>query len=273
MPDRTRDLAPWRKTLHEVIFEADTPGGKGFDVALLVAIITSVIVVCLDSVASIRETHGAALLAVEWLLTAAFTIEYVLRLACVRSPARYAVSFFGVIDLMAILPTYLLLFDVSVQSLLVIRVLRLMRVFRVFKLVHFIGEAQALRAALRSSVYKITVFMLAVLSIMLILGTTMYLVEGEGSGFTNIPQSVYWAIVTMTTVGYGDITPQTITGKLVASFMMMLGYAIIAVPTGIVTVELGRSRKRTVSAQACPKCGVDGHDSDARYCRLCASRL
>ncbi len=273
MPDPTPVLSPWRQKLHEIIFEADTPYGKAFDVALLLAIIASVIVVCLDSVISIREEHGAALLAGELFLTAAFTIEYVLRLSCVRRPLRYAVSFFGVIDLMAILPTYLLLLGVSMQSLLVIRVLRLLRVFRVFKLAHFIGEAQALRAALRASVYKITVFLLAVLSIMLIMGTTMYLVEGERSGFTNIPQSVYWAIVTMTTVGYGDITPQSIAGKFVASFMMMLGYAILAVPTGIVTVELSRSRRPTVSGQACPNCGSDGHDTDARFCKLCASRL
>lgn len=263
----------WRHRLHEVIFEADTPAGRAFDLALLLAIALSVGAVLLESVASIRLRHGPALRAAEWSFTMLFTIEYVLRLACVRRPLRYARSFFGLVDLLAILPTYLSLVIAGSQSLLVIRALRLLRVFRVLKLAHFVGEARMLRAALRASSRKITVFLGTVLTLVLIVGALMYLIEGEASGFTSIPQAIYWAIVTMTTVGYGDIAPQTLAGKLLASAVMILGYGIIAVPTGIVTVEMAGLRKQRVSTQACRVCAAEGHDADARHCKYCGAAL
>lgn len=263
-----------KEKLHEVIFEADTRAGKTFDVVLLVLILLSVLAVCLESVEAIRARYGPTLRALEWALTGLFTVEYLLRLYAVERPSRYARSFFGVVDLLAILPTYLSVVFAGSQSLLVIRSLRLLRVFRVLKLSHFLGEAQMLRAALRASSRKITVFLGAVLTAILIIGTLMYLIEGPENGFTSIPQSVYWAIVTMTTVGYGDIAPQTVLGKLLASVAMILGYGILAVPTGIVTVELaGASRRQPVSTQACPGCGSEGHDWDARFCKDCGTRL
>ena len=266
-------MQPWRERLHEVIFEAETPAGKAFDVALLLCIVASVVTVLLESVASIRAQHGPILRALEWGFTLLFTVEYVLRLACVRRPLRYALSFFGLVDLLAIVPTYLSFFVAGAQSLIVIRALRLLRIFRVLKLGHFVGEARMLRAALHASLRKITVFLGTVLTIVLIVGALMYLVEGETSGFTSIPQSMYWAIVTLTTVGYGDIAPQTILGKLLASVVMILGYGIIAVPTGIVTVELAHARRAPITTEACPDCGAGGHDSDAVFCKFCGGRL
>ncbi|MCA9291112.1 MAG: ion transporter [Phycisphaerales bacterium] len=275
-----RDLTPapgsLRFRMHEIIFEAETPAGKAFDVTMLVAIILSVIAVSLESVADIREQHGTMLRLIEWIITIAFTIEYVLRLACVGRPLRYARSFFGIVDLLAIVPTYLSVFFVGSQSLAVIRAIRLLRIARVFKLVRFIGEAEQLERAMRTSLRKITVFLGAVLTLVVILGAAMYLIEGEESGFTSIPQSVYWAIVTMTTVGYGDIAPQTVGGKFLASIAMIIGYGIIAVPTGIMTVELGKARKVTADAQltrACPGCGAARHDPDAKHCKFCGTSL
>ena len=264
----------FRKQLHRIIFEADTPLGKAFDVGLLLSIVASVVAVCMESVKPIRERYQTELHAIEWFLTIAFTIEYLLRLYCVEKPMRYAKSFFGVVDLLAILPTYLSLFFAGTQSLMVIRALRLLRVFRVFKLGHFVKEADVLLAAMAASRRKILVFLGAVLSLTFIMGTLMYMVEGEETGFTSIPNSVYWAIVTMTTVGYGDIAPATVLGKFIASFMMIIGYGIIAVPTGIVSVELHRAAKDlSVSTQACLSCGVCGHDLDARHCKRCGGPL
>ncbi|MEE9128889.1 MAG: ion transporter [Phycisphaerales bacterium] len=273
MSDTPPAATSWRGRLHEIIFEADTSAGKTFDVALMVAIILSVFAVCLESVASIEHQYGPALRAAEWVFTILFTIEYALRLSCVGRPWRYAVSFFGIVDLLAIVPTYLSLIFVGSQSLLVIRALRLLRVFRVFKLGNFVGEAALLRTALIASVRKIIIFLGTVLMLVLIVGALMYLIEGEEHGFTNIPQSIYWAIVTMTTVGYGDVTPQTIGGKVLASMVMILGYAIIAVPTGIVTVELGFASRKRVSTQACPSCSAEGHDPDAKHCKFCGAKL
>ena len=274
-PHATHEARPRQKLLHEVIFEADTPGGRAFDIALLAAIILSVTAVCLESVQGIRLRYGTTLRILEWIFTVLFTIEYVLRLISVRRPLRYAVSFYGIVDLLAILPTYLSVFFAGTQSLLVIRALRLLRVFRVFKLAHFLGEADLLRSAIRASVGKMIVFMGVVLSLMLILGTMMYLIEPPESGFTSIPHSIYWAIVTMTTVGYGDIAPTTVMGKLLASMIMLVGYAIIAVPTGIMTVEIGRvsRRKERVTTQACTACMAEGHDPDAIYCKHCGEAL
>lgn len=264
--------APWRARLHEVIFEADTPAGRAFDVTLLVAILVSVIVVVLESVPAIRRQHGGTLRMVEWAITAAFTIEYVLRLIAVDRPWRYARSFFGFVDLLAILPSYLALVLPEAQPLMVIRAVRLLRVFRILKLTHFLGEAQQLVQALRGSRRKITVFLGGIATIVLIMGTLMHLIEGEQHGFTSIPTSMYWAVVTVTTVGYGDIAPKTPLGQLLASVLMVLGYAIIAVPTGIVSVELAKTT-RAVSRQACPACGAEGHDLDATHCKYCGVRL
>jgi voltage-gated potassium channel len=267
-------LSPWRQKLHEVIFEADTPAGKAFDLALLGLILLSVAAVLMESVASIRAAHGPLLRGLEWAITILFSIEYALRLICVGRPLRYALSFYGLVDLTAILPTYLSLFFGGAHSLAVIRALRLLRVFRVLKLGHFVSEASMLGQALRASRRKILVFLGTVATLVLIVGSLMYLIAGEEHGFTSIPQAIYWAIVTLTTVGYGDVAPQTFWGKALASLVMITGYAIIAVPTGIVTVELGRlSGPKAVSTQACPQCGHEGHDPDAMHCKHCGAKL
>jgi voltage-gated potassium channel len=263
----------WRSKLHEVIFEADTPAGKAFDLTLLVAILASVLVVVLESVPSVRANYGRELWVAEWGFTILFTVEYVLRLIAVRQPARYARSFFGIVDLLAVLPTYLSVLVPGAQAFLVVRALRLLRVFRIFKLGEFLGEARMLILALKASVRKILVFLAAVLVLVLIIGSVMYLVETPESGFTSIPQSIYWAVVTLTTVGYGDIAPQSVLGRILASLVMILGYGLIAVPTGIVTVELSQGRTKAVSTQACPNCGLQGHDPDARHCKYCGAPL
>ncbi len=265
----------WRARTHEIIFEADTPRGKVFDVALFVAILISLLAVSLESVEEIRATHGPALRALEWTLTGAFTIEYLLRLASVGSPLRYARSFFGIVDVLAILPTYLSLLIPGAQSLLVIRTLRLLRVFRVFKLAHFLGEADVLMRALRASRVKIVVFLGAVLSVVVIVGALIYLIEGgRDAGFTSIPRSMYWAIVTLTTVGYGDISPQSVPGQILASILMIVGYGILAVPTGIFSAELVQAARGVrISTQACPNCALEGHAFDARYCKACGTAL
>lgn len=264
----------WRQRIRTVIFGADTPAGKAFDVALLLAIATSVAVVMLESVAELGERYRFLLRGAEWVFTVAFTMEYVLRLVSVDRPARYARSFFGLVDLLSIIPTYLSLLLSGAQSLLVIRVLRLLRVFRVLKLGHFLYEAEQLSAALRASLRKITVFLGAVFTVVLIVGSLMYLIEGGDGGFTNIPRSVYWAIVTMTTVGYGDIAPQTAAGQLLASALMILGYGVIAVPTGLVSAELvQQGRNGRAATRACPGCGENGHDDDARHCKYCGTPL
>lgn len=262
-----------RHRLHTVIFEADTPAGKAFDVALLILIVVSVVAVVLESVASIRSAHGEFLRALEWTVTLLFTVEYILRLLCVGRPLRYALSFYGVVDFLAIFPTYLSLFISGTQTLIVIRALRLLRVSRVLKLAHFVGEERMLKAALGASLRKIVIFLGAVVTVVLIVGALMYLIEGERHGFTSIPQSMYWAVVTMTTVGYGDIAPQTVAGKLLASTLMVLGYGLIAVPTGIVTVEVAGARKAKVSTQVCPQCAGEGHDTDAVFCKFCGEKL
>ncbi|MDH3518924.1 MAG: ion transporter [Myxococcales bacterium] len=268
----------WREQLRIIIFEADTRAGKVFDVALLVAIVLSVVAVMLDSVTSIRSAHGAALRSAEWVFTLLFTVEYALRLLSVPRAGSYARSFFGIVDLLAIIPTYLSVVFPGAQSLLVIRALRLLRIFRVFKLGRFLGEANLLNLALRSSRHKVVVFLGTVLVLVTILGAAMYLIEGEQGGFTSIPVSVYWAIVTMTTVGYGDIAPQTILGQALASLVMILGYSIIAVPTGILTAELvdaayhGRG-ERPLTTRTCPHCMSEGHEQRAQYCKDCGAAL
>jgi len=272
MEPRQRDERNWRVRLHEVIFEADTPAGKAFDVLLIASILASVLAVMLDSMAGIRQLYGAGLLAAEWFFTLLFTVEYLLRLLCVGRPGKYAASFFGIVDLLAVLPTYLSLFVPGSQYLLVIRILRILRIFRIFKLVQFLSEARFLMRALRASARKIAVFLFTVLTLVIIFGALMYLLEGETEGFTSIPRSIYWTIVTLTTVGYGDISPKTGLGQALASVIMILGYGIIAVPTGIVTVEMSRATTR-VTTQACPECAAEGHDHDAVHCKFCGSRL
>lgn len=271
MPSSTKH---WRDRLHEVIFEAETPAGKLFDVALLVAILSSVVVVMVESVGAVRMTFGFELLVIEWTFTALFTIEYALRLLSLRRPMAYAKSFFGIVDLLAILPTWLSLLVPGTQALLVVRALRLLRVFRVLKLGAFMAESRVLTRALWASRRKITLFLGFVVVLVLILGSAVYLVEGEANGFTSIPVAVYWAIVTLTTVGYGDISPKTPLGQLLASVVMILGYAIIAVPTGIVTSELMTSaRDPHANTNTCPSCAAEGHADDARFCRRCGHLL
>lgn len=265
--------ATWRRRLHEVIFEADTPAGRRFDLALLVLILASVGTVLAESVPEWRAAHGPAFRRLEWIFTALFSVDYLLRLLSVARPARWARSFFGVVDLLAVLPTYLALVLPGAQTLIVLRALRLLRVFRILKLAEFLEEAATLRAALVASRRKILVFLGAILVLVLLLGSLLYLVEGEANGFVSIPRSIYWAIVTLTTVGYGDLAPQTSLGRLVASVIMLLGYAILAVPTGIVTTELMVARGKHPTTQACPGCGAEGHDADARFCKHCGDRL
>ena len=265
---------PLRARLHQIIFEADTPAGRAFDLGLLVAIAVSVTAVVLESVASVRARHGTLLRGVEWAFTLLFTLEYVLRLVAVQRPLRYALSFFGLVDLLAILPTYAGALLPGAHSLLVVRILRLLRVFRILRLSEFLGQAQVLGNALRASRQKITVFLLTVFTITVIMGAVMHLVEGPAGGFESIPHGIYWSIVTLTTVGFGDITPKTVPGQMLASLLMVMGYGIIAVPTGIVSVELAQAtRAAAVSNQACPSCGRGGHDLDARHCKHCGAAL
>ena len=266
-------LTGWRARTHEVIYESDTAAGKAFDVGLIAAIVISVVAVMMESVADYREAHGSTLRAVEWFLTVLFTIEYVVRLVCVTQPRRYATSFFGVVDLLAIAPTYLSFFLPGAQYLAVIRALRILRVFRVLKLAHYVAEIEVLTSAMRASARKILVFVYAMLTLVVILGSLMYLIEGPEHGFTSIPRGVYWAIVTLTTVGYGDISPVTSGGQAMAAAIMILGYGIIAVPTGIVTVEMSRAARAPVSGQACPSCSAEGHDRDAQHCKHCGAKL
>ena len=266
-------LAPWREKLHEVIFEADTPAGKMFDILLIIAIVASVMAVMLDSVESIRVKHGATLNIIEWGFTFLFAFEYSLRLLSVRKPLLYATSFLGLVDLMSVLPSFVALYYTGAETFLVIRVLRVLRIFRVFKLAEYLGEANTLVVALRASRKKIIIFLYTIFIFVVVFGSVMYLVEGSENGFTSIPKSVYWAIITLTTVGYGDIVPQTQIGQVIASAVMILGYAIIAVPTGIYTAELARAYKPDVSNVACQNCGEEGHDSDADYCKFCGAEL
>lgn len=265
-----------RERLGDIIFETDTPVSRGFDVVVLWAILLSVLAVMLESVAAIRMRYGGILRAIEWGFTGLFTLEYLIRVYTARKRLRYIRSFFGVVDLLAVLPSYLSLFFVGSQYFIVIRGLRLLRVFRVLKLVRFLGEASTLSRALRGSREKIVVFLVAVLTIVVIIGSAMFLIEGEANGFTNIPVSVYWAIVTLTTVGFGDIIPQTPLGRFLAAIVMVLGYGIIAVPTGIVTTELARVSRENRELHRrdhCTTCGLDEHDPDARFCKRCGASL
>lgn len=263
----------FRLKLHEIIFESDTKAGKAFDLILIWAILLSLLLVMIESVASIRAEYGTALYIGEWCFTVLFSLEFLLRMIAVQRPLRYVWSFYGCVDLLAIVPTYLSLFIPGAQSLLVVRTFRLLRIFRILKLTVYLGEAEVLYTALRASRPKITVFLLAVFATVITMGALMYLVEGEENGFTSIPKGIYWAIVTMTTVGFGDLTPQTGFGQFLASCLMIFGYGILAVPTGIVTREMMRLPSHPVSGQACPGCGFSSHDADAKYCKMCGTHL
>lgn len=267
-------VGPWREKVYEIIFEADTPFGKAFDVALLSAIVGSVLTVCLDSVAAFEQHYHEVFVIAEWTFTALFSIEYVLRLVSVRQPLRYVFSFYGLVDLLSILPSYLSLVIPGSQHLVVIRILRLLRVFRVLKLGRYVSESQILMTAIKNSRAKITVFLFAVLTVVVVIGAAMYLIEGPEHGFTSIPRAMYWAIVTLTTVGYGDVTPQTVVGQMLSSVLMILGYGIIAIPTGIVTAELTSIvRPNLVTTRTCPTCLSEGHSTAARFCSDCGEGL
>lgn len=261
-----------KKHLYEIIFEADTPAGKLFDVILLVVILLSVLLVMLESVSSIAAEYLNILRILEWVITIIFTIEYFLRILIVQKPLRYAFSFFGIIDFLSVIPTYLSLFFLGSQSLVVIRMLRLLRVFRILKLTRYTQAGRMLMRAMWASREKISVFVFFVLIIVVIMGTVMYLIEGETNGFKSIPLSIYWAIVTLTTVGYGDISPATPLGQFMASIIMILGYAIIAVPTGIITAEIIKPTP-VKNTQVCQKCLFDKHDDDAVFCKKCGEKL
>ncbi len=264
----------WNKdSVRIVIFEANTPAGKAFDVGLIICIIASVLAVMLDSVPWIHSRFGEEFYIAEWFFTILFTIEYGLRLWCIQNTALYARSFYGIIDLLGIIPTYLSLFVAGTQYLLVIRVLRVLRVFRVLRMVRYVGEAELLVQALRASSRKIIVFISTVVALVIIFGSLMYLIEGEEHGFTSIPKSIYWAIITLTTVGYGDIAPVTPLGQGLASFIMIMGYGIIAVPTGIVTLELSEASRRSANTRTCPACSAEGHTREATYCWRCGEHL
>ena len=265
-----------RRRLYIIVFGTDTPAGKLFDVVLLWAILLSVFAVMLESVKEVKEAYGYYFYVGEWVFTILFTIEYLLRLSISEKPGKYAFSFLGIIDLLATIPSYLALFITGGSYLVVIRSIRLLRIFRILKLGRYLREASVLSNALIASRHKILVFLGAVITLVLITGTLMYMIEGAESGFTSIPRSIYWAIVTVTTVGYGDIAPQTILGQVTASVLMLLGYAIIAVPTGIVTSEItyAESQKRKLERnKACERCGFSAHDNDADYCKKCGNKL
>ena len=263
-----------RRKLHETIYEADTPAGKLFDVLLLFLIILSIVTVMLESVAEIKIKYGEELEIAEWIFTIFFTLEYLGRLISVKKPIWYMLSFYGIIDLLATIPAYIDLIFPGWHFLLALRAVRLLRVFRILKLVHFVGAGDSLKFALKKSRTKIAVFLFTVVVMCIILGTIMYMIEGPESGFTSIPMSIYWTIVTLTTVGFGDITPQTAFGQFVSIVIMILGYGIIAVPTGLVTAEfMSKNNAIDDNTQVCPSCSAEGHKDNAKFCYNCGSSL
>ncbi len=262
---------PLKLHLYKIIFDTDTAAGKAFDVGLLVAIVIGVLVVMLDSVSFIREEYYQTLLVAEWVITIVFSVEYILRIIVHPHSKRYIFSFYGIIDLLSALPTYLTLFLAGTHYFAVIRALRLFRIFRILKLSQFVDAGSAIAQALRQSRTRISVFMFSLLIIIILIGSLMHFIEGPENGFTSIPRSIYWSIVTLTTVGYGDISPKTNIGQFIASLIMILGYAIIAVPTGIVSAEMVNSKNTRPGN--CPKCGTTNHDRDAEYCKKCGEKL
>ena len=270
---KTSKPIPWKTRLHEVIFEADTFLGKFFDISLLILILLSVAAVMIESVEQYSIKYNNALTIFEWTITTIFSLEYLLRIISVKKPLKYIFSFYGLIDLISLLPAYLglFMFSESISSIKTIRAIRLLRVFRILKLIRYVKEANTLKQALIASRQRIVVFLLAVLAVATIMGTIIYIIEDSKDGFTSIPRSIYWAIVTLTTVGYGDIAPQTVLGQFFASIIMILGYAIIAVPTGMISVELALSEK--MNTQSCPSCSAEGHENNAKHCKDCGAEL
>lgn len=266
----------WRATLHEIIYGTHTPAGKLFDIILLIVILYSIIIVMLESVPRFDNQYHRFFNISEWVVTILFSIEYILRLVCIKKPRKYIFSFFGIVDLLSTIPKYLTFFFIQSQYLTAFRALRLLRVFRILKLVRFVGESNNLVRSLKASKTKIFVFVFFVLVVSVLLGTIMYLVEGPTHGFNSIPHSIYWTIVTLTTVGYGDISPQTPLGQFIATLIMIIGYGVIAVPTGIVSAEYAttiKDQKDNVEGRSCPNCGAEIHRSDADYCRKCGFKL
>ena len=266
-------MATSRERIRRIIFESDTPAGLAFDVALIVCILASVVAVLFDSLPVVQRDYGAWFYRIEWVFTALFTVEYALRLWCIEQPGRYARSFYGIVDLLGVLPTYVSLLVTGSQYLLVIRILRVLRVFRVLRMFRYVSEAEQLTEALRRGRRKVAVFFLSVISLIVIFGSVMYLVEGPENGFTSIPESLYWAVVTLTTVGYGDIAPSTGLGRLIASLVMITGYAIIAVPTGIFAAELSQVARQKGDGRSCPNCSAEGHHEGAGFCWNCGHHL
>ena len=264
---------PLRARVRDIIFQHDSPAERAFDGALIAAILLSVAVVILDSVPAVNARYGRYLLVAEWVFTVLFTIEYVVRLWAADRGLAYARSFYGLVDLGSIAPTYLAIFFPAGRFLVALRVLRVLRVFRILKLAQYVEEASVLAQAIRASKHKITVFISTVLSVVIVVGSLMFMIEGAESGFTSIPQGIYWAIVTMTTVGYGDLAPQSVLGKVLASVLMVVGYGVIAVPTGIVTLELERASRAGRDVRVCPGCGSRRQDADASYCKYCGTQL
>jgi voltage-gated potassium channel len=264
----------WREHFYSVIFESDTEAGRAFDIVLIVAIVISIAVVIMESVADVSAKYGAWLNALEWFFTGLFTLEFIARLICVRRPAKYATSFFGIIDFMSILPAYLAIFFPGAHAFLDIRILRLLRMFRIFKLTTYVQEYGMLGRALHASRRKILVFLSFVMMIVVVLGTVMYVVEGPANGFTSIPTAIYWAITTITTVGFGDITAKTDLGRFVASIIMMMGWGILAVPTGIVSAEMVAQKSgMPASNHRCEECLTEGHEVGAKYCKECGTKM
>lgn len=261
-----------RKKIYEIIFEAETKAGKIFDIALLIFIVLSVLTITAESIETIGQRFKTIFVIAEWFFTILFTIEYVLRIYSVQKPLKYMTSFFGLVDFLAIIPTYMEILIPGSHFASSIRILRLLRIFRILKMQQYTNHGKILYTAIKSSKYKITVFLFAVTNIVIVVGALMYAVEGKANGFTSIPKSIYWAIVTLTTVGYGDISPSTPFGQFLASIVMITGYGIIAVPTGIVTFELNKAQKE-ITSEACPSCGRDGHDKDAQFCKYCGGKL
>ena len=263
----------WKHRLHEIIYEADTKGGKIFDVILFIAIISSVLLVMLESVESFDSKYHTFLDISEWIITILFSIEYIARVITIKKPFKYIFSFYGIVDLLSTIPKYISLILVGSHNLAALRALRLLRVFRILKLARYIGASNRLLVALRASKAKIAVFLFFLVIICIILGTIMYMIEGEENGFISIPRSVYWAIVTLTTVGYGDIAPHTAVGQFIASAIMILGYSIIAIPTGIVSSEIMKSDNVNTNTQSCPNCLAGDHRDKAGFCYNCGHKI
>jgi voltage-gated potassium channel len=263
----------WKTKLYEIIYEADTKAGKWFDIILILLITVSIIIVMLESVSNIDANYHNFLNIAEWIITILFTIEYFARIICIQKPTKYIFSFYGIIDFLATIPKYISIFFVGTHALVALRALRLLRVFRILKLARYLGASNKLISALKSSKIKIAVFLFSILVLTIILGTVMYIIEGPKNGFTSIPYSMYWAIVTLTTVGYGDISPHTPIGQFIASIVMILGYGIIAVPTGIVTSEMTKQDQVHTNTQTCPNCLFDKHIDNAVYCNHCGEKL